>query len=56
MTLVVIVLTASADKTDITTAYQLGANAFLTKPTESNKLEAMVKAIRDFWLTHNALP
>jgi len=54
--LVVIILTASAEEADIATAYRLGANAFLTKPSEANKLEDMVKAIRDFWLTYNTLP
>jgi DNA-binding response OmpR family regulator len=52
----VIVLTASAESADIVAAYRLGANAFLTKPSESGKLEYMVKAIKDFWLTHNTLP
>ena len=52
----VVMLTASAEDADIATAYRLGANAFLTKPSEANKLEDMVKAIRDFWLTHNMLP
>jgi len=54
--LVVIVLTASAEDEDIATAYRLGANAFLTKPSEASKLEEMVRAIKDFWLTHNMLP
>ena len=54
--LVVIVLTASAEDEDIATAYRLGANAFLTKPSEASKLENIVKAIKDFWLTHNMLP
>jgi CheY-like chemotaxis protein len=54
--LVVIMLTASAEYGDIAAAYRLGANAFLTKPSESGKLEDMVKAIKDFWLTHNTLP
>lgn len=53
---VVVVLTASAEDADIATAYRLGANAFLTKPSEAGKLEGMVKAIKDFWLTHNTLP
>jgi two-component system response regulator len=56
MALVVIVLTASGEDADIATAYRLGANAFLTKPSEASKLEEMVKAIKDFWLTHNTLP
>ena len=54
--LIVIMLTASGEDADIAAAYRLGANAFLTKPSESRKLEDMVKAIRDFWLTFNTLP
>jgi CheY-like chemotaxis protein len=53
---VVIILTASAEEEDIATAYRLGANAFLTKPSEAGKLQEIVKAIKDFWLTHNTLP
>jgi len=54
--LVVVMLTASAEDADIAAAYRLGANAFLTKPAEANKLEEMAKAIKDFWLTQNTLP
>jgi CheY-like chemotaxis protein len=53
---VVIILTASAEDGDVASAYRLGANAFLTKPSESNKLQDIVRAIKDFWLTHNTLP
>src|SRR5580765_5017741 len=53
---VVIILTASAEEEDIATAYRLGANAFLTKPSEASKLQEIVRAIKDFWLTHNTLP
>ena len=49
----IIMLTASAEEADITAAYRLGANAFLCKPSEASKLQEMVKAIKDFWLTHN---
>jgi DNA-binding NarL/FixJ family response regulator len=56
MPLMVVMLTASAEDTDIAEAYRLGANAFLTKPSEASKLEDMVKAIKAFWLTHNVLP
>jgi DNA-binding response OmpR family regulator len=52
----VIVLSASAENVDIVAAYRLGANAFLTKPSESGKFEEMLKALKDFWLTHNTLP
>jgi DNA-binding NarL/FixJ family response regulator len=51
--LIIVMLTASAEEADITEAYRLGANAFLTKPSEANKLEDMVQAIKGFWLTHN---
>ena len=54
--LVVIMLTASGEDVDVLTAYRLGANAFLTKPSEASKLVDMAKAIKDFWLTHNTLP
>jgi two-component system response regulator len=54
--LTVVMLSASAQESDIATAYRLGANAFLSKPSETNKLEEIVKAIKDFWLTHNILP
>jgi CheY-like chemotaxis protein len=54
--LVVIMLTASGEDADIATAYRLGANAFLTKPSQASKFEEMARAIKDFWLTHNTLP
>jgi len=53
---VVIILTASAEEEDVAAAYHLGANAFLTKPSEAGKLLDIVKAIKDFWMTHNTLP
>jgi len=54
--IIVVVLTASGGDEDVATAYRLGANGFLVKPSEADKLDDMVKAIRDFWLIHNALP
>ena len=56
MALVVILLTASGEEADIASAYRLGANGFLVKPSEASKLVDMVKAIKDFWLTQNTLP
>ncbi|HXT41813.1 MAG TPA: response regulator [Candidatus Angelobacter sp.] len=52
----VVMLSASAEESDIVTAYRLGANAFLTKPSEASKLVETVKAIKDFWLTNNIPP
>ena len=54
--LVVILLTASAEDEDIASAYRLGANAFLTKPSQASSLVEMARSIKDFWLTHNTLP
>ncbi len=54
--LAVLILTASSEDADIAAAYRLGANAFLTKPSQANKFEDMVRAIKHFWLTHNMLP
>lgn len=56
LALVVVMLTASGEETDIATAYQLGANGYLVKPSQAGKLEDMARAIKDFWLTHNTLP
>jgi two-component system response regulator len=56
LSLVVVLLTASAEEADIACAYRLGANGFLVKPSEARKLVDMAKAINDFWLTHNTLP
>jgi CheY-like chemotaxis protein len=52
----VIMFSASAEEADIAASYRLGANAFLSKPSEARQLDDIVKAIKDFWLTHNALP
>ena len=54
--LVVVMLTASGEDADIATAYRLGANGFLVKPSQASKLVEMAKAIKDFWLMHNTLP
>jgi DNA-binding response OmpR family regulator len=53
---VVIILTSSGEDDDVASAYCLGANAFVTKPSAANELQDIVKAIKDFWLTHNTLP
>ncbi len=53
---VVVLLTASAEEVDIAAAYHLGANAFLVKPSDAKKMVELVRAMADFWLTHNTLP
>src|ERR1051325_4138254 len=50
---IVIILTSSMEEADIASAYRLGANGYLVKPPEVNKLTDMAKSIKDFWLTQN---
>jgi len=53
---VVVLLSASGQESDIATAYRLGANGYLIKPSEMSKLQDMAKAIKDYWLTQNTPP
>jgi CheY-like chemotaxis protein len=55
-TLPVIVLTSSLHDADIHRAYVQGANAYLVKPSDPGDLLAIVKTLKDFWLTHNRMP
>lgn len=49
-TLPVIVLTTSNQRDDITRAYSLGANSFITKPNQYNDLLQTVQHLQQFWL------
>jgi CheY-like chemotaxis protein len=53
---VVIVMSSSAEKADISAAYRAGANAYLVKPTDTSKLVDIVKGIDAFWLAQNIFP
>jgi DNA-binding response OmpR family regulator len=50
---IVVILSSSQEDTDITAAYRLGANGYLVKSPDFTKLQDMVRAINDFWLTSN---
>jgi DNA-binding response OmpR family regulator len=50
---VVIVMSASAERSDIANAYTAGANAYLVKPTDTSRLQEIVKSIQAFWLKEN---
>lgn len=54
--LIVIILSSSINESDIARAYELGANAFLVKPSDLNTFADMCKALKSFWLTHNKSP
>jgi DNA-binding response OmpR family regulator len=55
-TLRVIMFTSSRHDRDIHRAYLQGASAYLVKPAKSEELNAIAKAIKDFWLTYNQVP
>ena len=52
----VIILSASAQKSDVARCYELGANAFLVKPSSIDTLGDMCRAIQHFWLSYNVFP
>jgi two-component system, chemotaxis family, response regulator Rcp1 len=51
-----IVLSSSQAERDIVQSYELGANCYITKPTNLEQLQHAVCLIEGFWLTLAALP
>lgn len=52
----VVVLTSSADDADVLDSYDLGANAFVTKPVGLEGWLEVVSTIEGFWLSVVRLP
>ncbi|HDQ03066.1 MAG TPA: response regulator [Deltaproteobacteria bacterium] len=52
----VIILTSSESQQDITHAYNMQANCYITKPFDLNQYFKVVKLIEDFWLKTVKLP
>ncbi len=52
----VVVMTSSQSEVDIAKAYALGANAYLVKPSNPEKLINIVQSFKHFWLRQNRLP
>jgi CheY-like chemotaxis protein len=52
----VVVLTASDQIRDVNTAYRLGANSFLVKPTDFENVVEMAKTLRSYWLQMSKAP
>ncbi|OGP14334.1 MAG: response regulator [Deltaproteobacteria bacterium GWA2_55_10] len=52
----VIVLTTSDNEMDIQRAYDLHANAYITKPVDLDKFIGIAEAVEDFWLSVAKLP
>jgi len=53
---IVIVLTSSSYRREVTEAYMAGANAFVTKPARLNELDQLVELIENFWFGLAHLP
>lgn len=55
-TIPVLMLSVSQSQNDILLAYKLGANAYLTKPTDFKQMQEMIQTIHSFWFQHAKLP
>jgi CheY-like chemotaxis protein len=54
--LMVVVLTGSAKRDEINTAYAMGAHSYLVKPTQAQNLQRLIDAFYSYWIVHNHLP
>lgn len=52
----VVVLTSSAQASDVNRAYELGANSYMVKPVRFDSLVNMLKALDLYWNTLNEKP
>jgi CheY-like chemotaxis protein len=52
----VVVLTTSAEKVDIGTSYDLGANSYIRKPVDFNQFALAVNNLGLYWLVINEAP
>ena len=52
----VVMLTSSELEQEIQLAYELGANAFFTKPVDLDRLVEMTKVLRAHWLEFTQVP
>jgi CheY-like chemotaxis protein len=48
-----LILSSSGRREDVELGYQLGANAFLTKPTTVEAMVEMMRSIEAFWINQN---
>jgi CheY-like chemotaxis protein len=55
-TIPTVVLTTSKADQDVLRAYELHANAYITKPVDFEQFMDVVRGIREFWLTIVRLP
>jgi CheY-like chemotaxis protein len=52
----VVVLTGSANSTDVQAAYEAGANSYLIKPADRNEIVRVIEAVEQYWMHQNVSP
>lgn len=52
----VVMLTSSAESSDLEECYQLGANSYVRKPTDFDAFVSMIGDVGRYWLAHNCSP
>jgi CheY-like chemotaxis protein len=52
----IVVLSTSVSEQDISLSYELGVNAFISKPPSFSKLKKTVRSLSDFWFEIVKLP
>ena len=52
----VVIFTSSRQSSDINRAYELGANSYLVKPADFDKLSNIVKTLDSYWFLLNESP
>lgn len=52
-TIPVIILSSSKQMQDLKTAYELGANSYLVKPTGFTELNQLINDLGNYWFSHN---
>ena len=52
----VVVLTGSADTTQVQAAYEAGANSYLLKPADRNEIVRVIEAVELYWMKQNVPP
>ena len=51
--LVVVLFSSSALPQEVDLAYELGANAYIQKPSDPDKLKEIAQLFKGWWLSHN---
>ena len=52
----VVVLTSSAEERDVASAYDLGVNSYLVKPSSTAELQELAALIDRYWVSTNTRP